>query len=755
MSPGERTRRPRAKPATAGSADGKKAPTTPAAPAADFAADVARLKRGEHHHPHEVLGPHSDGSATLVRGFHPDAVSMQVAWEDGEVAAIVLHPDGLFEARVPVPIAQLKGYRLRFVTPSQRWECEDPYRFLPTLGDLDLHLITEGSHRELWRRLGSRVIDHQGVPGTAFAVWAPNARGVHLVSDANYWDDRTHPMRSLGASGVWELFLPHAAAGTKYKYRVTRADGRKILKSDPLAQATETAPQTGSIVVQSTYAWKDAEWLARRAATKLHNGPMAIYEAHLGSWRRGEGNRQLSYREIAQQLAEYCADLGFTHVELMPVAEHPFGGSWGYQITNYYAPTSRFGTPDDFRWFVDHLHEHGIGVLIDWVPAHFPRDDWALARFDGTALYEHVDPRRGEHPDWGTLIFNYGRNEVRNFLVANARFWFEEFHIDGLRVDAVASMLYLDYSREAGAWLPNVHGGNENLEAIAFLREFNESVLRDYPGVITVAEESTAWGGVTHSTHSGGLGFTFKWNMGWMHDTLDYMSKDSVFRRYHHHQLTFGLWYAWSENFVLPLSHDEVVHMKHSLFGKMAGDRWQKFANLRALYAWMWAHPGKKLLFMGSEFAQEDEWQHDHSLDWHLADLPEHAGVQRLVRDLCHSYREIPSLWERDAAPEGFRWIDAGNVDQNVISFARYDDHSHPGVVCVANLSPVVQHEFRLGLPRAGAWKELVNTDAEIYGGSGQGNLGRVITEPAPWHGFQQSAVMTLPPLATIWLTPE
>ncbi len=721
-------------------------------PGVAFDADVERIRTGEHHSPHAILGPHPDGDDTLVRVYHPDALSVAVVTPQGTVPARRVHEGGLFEARVH--IRNLDHYRVHFTSHSQEWEADDPYRFLPTLGDLDLHLISEGRHRELWKRLGARVTEQQGVTGVAFAVWAPNARGVHVVSDANFWDDRTHPMRGLGASGVWELFIPNAKAGTKYKFRVTRADGRQTLKADPMARHQETAPATASIVADSHYAWNDAPWMTARIEGNPIEKPLSIYELHLGSWRRGDGNHALSYRDAARQIAEYCRDLGFTHVELMPVAEHPFAGSWGYQVTNYYAPTSRFGSPDDFRWFVDHLHQNGIGVIVDWVPAHFPRDDWALALFDGTALYEHVDPRRGAHPDWGTLIFNYGRNEVRNFLVANARYWVDEFHIDGMRVDAVASMLYLDYSRNAGEWVPNAYGGRENLEAIAFLREFNEVIHNDFPGVVTIAEESTSWPGVSRPTSSGCLGFTFKWNMGWMHDTLDYMSKDAVFRRYHHHQLTFGLWYAWSENFVLPLSHDEVVHLKGSLLNKVSGDEWQRFANLRALLGWMWAHPGKKLLFGGGEFGQVNEWSHDRSIDWHLLDDPRHGGLQNLVRDMGARYRETPALWERDASPDGFHWLDAGNVDQNVIAFARFDAHGHPGLVCIANFSPVVREDFRLGLPKPGVWREALNTDASGYAGSGVGNMGSVTTEPVSWHGCGDSALMTLPPLATVWLSP-
>ena len=719
----------------------------------DWTTEVRRLLSGTHSEPHSLLGPHPEGGVTVIRAFHPDATAAAVAHPGGVVEMEQVDPGGLFEARVPV--RDLFAYRLRFRTASTEWEAEDPYRFLPTLGEMDLYLIGEGTHRELWRRLGARVLEHQGVAGTGFAVWAPNARGINLVSDANYWDTRTWPMRSLGESGVWELFVPSIGAGTHYKYRVTRSTGQRVLKADPLARQSEAPPKTASIVTDTQYEWGDRAWLQRRAEWNPVTSPLAVYEMHLGSWRRGENGSYLNYREIAPLLVDHCTAMGFTHVELMPVMEHPFGGSWGYQVTGYYSPTARYGTPDDLRCFVDHLHQHGIGVILDWVPAHFPRDDWALARFDGTALYEHADPRRGEHPDWGTYVFNYGRNEVRNFLVANARYWAEEFHVDGLRVDAVASMLYLDYSRQPGQWVPNRFGGRENLEAIAFLREVNDTLPHDYPGIVTIAEESTAWPGVSRSTASGGLGFSFKWNMGWMHDTLDYFSQDPVFRRYHHQKLTFGLWYAWSENFILPLSHDEVVHMKGSLLQKMAGDRWQKFANLRALFAWMWAHPGKKMLFMGGELAQPDEWSHERQLAWELLQQPEHEGVRMLVRDLCKRYAQTPALFELDDRPEGFSWIDAGNADQNVISFMRYDSARQPGLVCVANLSPVVHTGFRVGLPVPGRWLEVINTDSPYYGGSGVGNMGAVQTEPIAWHTSGQSALLTLPPLGVVWLAPS
>jgi 1,4-alpha-glucan branching enzyme len=721
----------------------------------DLRRDVDRLLAGEHHQPHTVLGVHPVGGEVVVRVLHPHATDATVLWSGGETAMERVDERGLFEAHLPVE--QPPAYRLRLRSGVHRWEMDDPYRFLPTLGELDLHLFNEGRHMELWRRFGARVIEHQGVRGTAFAVWAPNARGVRVVSDASGWDDRLHPMRSLGGSGVWELFIPGVGEGTRYKYQVVRHDGRAVMHADPLAKRSERPPANASVVDESRHEWQDSEWMQRRAHTVYDGAPVSVYEVHLGSWRRraDEGDRPLTYREAAQELADYCCDTGFTHVELLPLAEHPFTGSWGYQVTGYYAPTARFGTPDDLREMIDVMHRRGLGVILDWVPAHFPKDEWALARFDGTALYEHADPKRGEHPDWGTLVFNFGRNEVRNFLVANARYWLEEFHVDGLRVDAVASMLYLDYSRKAGEWIPNPYGGRENLEAIALLREVNDMVQRDFPGAMMIAEESTAWPGVSRPASTGGLGFNFKWNMGWMHDTLEYMRNDPVFRRYHHHQLTFGLLYAWSERFVLPLSHDEVVHGKGSLINKMPGDLWQKRANLRALLAWMWAHPGKQLLFMGGEVGQFDEWSHDRSIDWKLLEYPEHQGIQRLVHDINAVYRDQPALYERDVSPDGFQWIDAGNADQNVISFIRYDGHGHPGVVCVANFSPLVHQGFRVGLPLQGRWREAINSDADVYGGGNVRNWEGVVAEPHSWHGQPFSAELALPPLAVLWLIPE
>jgi 1,4-alpha-glucan branching enzyme len=623
----------------------------------------------------------------------------------------------------------------------------------PRLGELDLYLVGTGRHEEIYAKLGAHV--QEG--GVAFAVWAPNAEAVSVIGDFNGWNAASHPLRSLGDSGIWEGFVEGAQPGQRYKYELRAKTGEVLQKADPYAFAAEHPPKTGSVIFESRYEWNDEEWLTRRRAGRPHAGPMSVYEVHLGSWRLNplEGNRPLTYLELADELAAYANDLGFTHVELMPVMEHPFSGSWGYQVTGYFAPTSRFGSPDDFRAFVDRLHGHGLGVILDWVPAHFPRDEFALARFDGTALYEHDDPRRGAHPDWGTLVFNLGRHEVRNFLLANALFWLREFHTDGIRVDAVASMLYLDYSRKEGEWVPNQFGGNEDLDAVALLKELNEVIHAREPGVVSAAEESTAWPGVSRPTYLGGLGFGFKWNMGWMHDTLDYFQRDPVYRSFHHHQLTFSLMYAFSENFILPLSHDEVVHGKGSLYSKMPGDRWQKLANLRALFAYMWAHPGKKLLFMGGEFAQEQEWSHDRSLDWHLLEHAEHAGVHQLVRELNRVYRDEPALWECDHDPTGFRWLEANDAAANVLAFARYSTDGSRVLVCVCNLAPVPRPDYRLGLPQAGRWREALNTDSTYYGGSDVGNLGGVESEAVPWHDQPFSAELTLPPLGVVWLVPE
>jgi 1,4-alpha-glucan branching enzyme len=709
--------------------------------------ELHRLVSGVHHDPHAVLGPHPHTGGVTVRTLRPWATEVTV------VVGTDRHPMrhesyGVWVA--VLPMAEVPDYRLEVAYDGPGRTVDDPYRFLPTLGEIDLHLIGEGRHEELWRVLGAHTRSYEGiagtVQGTSFAVWAPSAQGVRLTGDFNYWDGRAHPMRAMGSTGVWELFVPGLGDGTHYKFEVLGKDGVWRQKADPVAFRAEVPPATASVVFTSDYEWGDDAWLKQREQRDALRSPMSTYEVHLGSWRQG-----LSYRELAEQLVGHVKYLGFTHVELMPVAEHPFGGSWGYQVSSYFAPTSRFGNPDDFRYLVDTLHQAGIGVIVDWVPAHFPKDAWALANFDGTALYEHPDPRRGEQKDWGTLVFNFGRTEVRNFLVANALYWLEEFHIDGLRVDAVASMLYLDYSREEGEWVPNEFGGRENLEAVSFLQEVNATAYRRVPGIVTIAEESTDWPGVTRPTHLGGLGFGFKWNMGWMHDSLAYMANEPIYRQYHHHQMTFSLVYAYSENYVLPISHDEVVHGKGSLLRKMPGDRWQQLANVRAYLAFMWAHPGKQLIFMGSEFGQESEWAESRSLDWWLTDHPEHQGVQTLVHDLNRVYTESRSLWSRDSDPGGFSWIDANDAGNNVFSFFRTGDDGSV-LACVANFAAIPHEGYRIGLPMAGRWDEVLNTDAEAYTGSGIGNFGAVDAGGEGWHGQPASATLRVPPLGTVWL---
>ncbi|MGV9668549.1 1,4-alpha-glucan branching protein GlgB [Nocardia niigatensis] len=710
--------------------------------------DLLLLAAGTHPDPHTVLGAHPHPDGTVIRVLRPHAET--VAARIGDVDHPLAHREhGVFETVVPFP--ELWDYRLVTTYPGGRTVVDaDGYRFLPTLGDVDLHLLGEGRHERLWEVLGAHPKHYPTldgtVSGTAFAVWAPNARGVAVIGDFDGWSGNTAPMRKLGGSGVWELFLPGIEAGALYKYRVHGADGRTVDHADPMAYATETPPATASVVTASDFTWGDTEWLRARARTDPLRAPVSIYEVHLGSWRPG-----LGYREIGEQLAEYVLAQGFTHVELLPVAEHPFGGSWGYQVTSYYAPTARFGSPDDFRFLVNHLHRKGIGVILDWVPAHFPRDEWALARFDGTALYEHADPRRGEQLDWGTYVFNFGRHEVRNFLVANALYWIEEFHIDGLRVDAVASMLYLDYSRPD--WEPNIHGGRENLEAVAFLQEMNATVHKHHPGVLTVAEESTTWPGVTRATEVGGLGFTMKWNMGWMHDTLGYLAHDPVYRTWHHNEITFSLTYAWSENYLLPISHDEVVHGKGTLWTRMPGDDFTRASGVRALLAYMWAHPGKQLLFMGQDFGQFREWDHDRGLDWHELENPLHQGIQRLVGDLNRLYTANPALWSQDTSPGGYSWIDADDRDNNVLSFLRYGADGSM-LVCVYNFSGRLLDGYRIGLPgpEPDSWTEVLNTDALAYGGSGAGNAGPIAQEAVPWHGRPVSAILRLPPHSAVWL---
>ena len=711
---------------------------------------IDRLVAGDFADPHSVLGPHPHDGGVTVRVLRPLAERVAVVVGDLEFPLEHEH-NGVFVAVLPYP--EVPDYRLRVTYAGATLDTDDPYRFLPTLGEIDLHLVGEGRHEQLWQVLGSHVREYETlmgpVSGTSFAVWAPSAKGVRVVGDFNYWDGTASPLRSLGSSGVWELFVPGVGDGTRYKFEILGRDGAWRQKADPMAFATEVPPSTASMVYTSGHVWGDAEWMAQRAARQPVTSPMSIYEVHLGSWRHG-----LSYRAMADELVGYVADLGFTHVEFLPVAEHPFGGSWGYQVTSYFAPTARFGSPDDLRYLIDRFHQAGIGVIVDWVPAHFPKDEWALARFDGTPLYEHPDPRRGEQPDWGTFVFDFGRTEVRNFLVANAIYWLEEFHVDGLRVDAVASMLYLDYSRSHGEWTPNVHGGRENLEAISFLQEMNATVYKRVPGITTIAEESTAWPGVTRPTHVGGLGFGFKWNMGWMHDSLGYMSREPIYRQYHHHQMTFAMMYAYTENYVLPLSHDEVVHGKGSLLRKMPGDRWQQLANLRAYLAFMWAHPGKQLLFMGGELGQEAEWSEGHSLDWWLLDHSDHRGVQAVVRDMNRAYRGLAAFWSQDIDPAGFSWVDANDSGGNVYSFLRFGSDGS-AVVCVGNFAAVPHGGYRVGLPAAGRWTEILNTDAHAYGGSGVGNFGGVDAEPIPWHGRPASAALRLPPLGTLWLRYE
>ena len=710
------------------------------------------LVRGSHADPFALLGPHQVQGERRVRVFEPGAETVTLTDQHGKSLSAMrrVHAGGLFEAVLP---PRLRHYRYAVQRAGTEAVLrEDPYRFPSLLGDLDLHLLREGAHQHIHEKLGAHCIRLEGVAGTVFSVWAPNASRVSVIGDFNDWDGRRHIMRLHPGNGLWEIFLPGVGPGAHYKFEMLDARGRLLpFKSDPLGQYFEPPPGNASIVYQSRHRWRDERWTSACSAEPHLNQPVSIYEVHLGSWRRqADTNQVLDYRQIARQLVTYVTDMGFTHVEFLPVSEHPFDGSWGYQPIGLYAPTQRFGTPDDFRYLVDRLHQAGIGVILDWVPAHFPRDEHGLRRFDGSYLYEHEDPRRGEHADWGTLIFNLGRREVFNYLLGNALYWIESFHIDALRVDAVASMLYLDYSRKKGEWLPNEHGGNENLEAMAFLRELNRQIhLRR---ANSFAEESTAWPGVSRPVESGGLGFTYKWNMGWMNDTLSYMSEEPVHRKYHHDKMTFGLIYAFTENFVLPLSHDEVVHGKGSLLGKMPGDKWQKFANLRAYFGFMFAHPGKKLLFMGGEFAQQREWSHDRSLDWHLLERTEHRGMQRLVQALNGVYRKTAALYEQDFGPEGFEWIDAGDRDSSIFSWVRWSTGGDP-LLCICNFTPVVRHEYRIGVPRDGKWKLHMNTDAVAYGGSGAMVPEQLQSSRLAANGHRDSIELTLPPLSTVYLT--
>ncbi|WP_432547454.1 1,4-alpha-glucan branching protein GlgB [Kineococcus sp. SYSU DK004] len=720
-------------------------------PAPVDADDLARVAAGAHWSPHSVLGAHPHDGAVTWRVLRPFASTVTVVTQDGSRVGLVHEYDGVWVGVLPG--AEVGDYRVETSYPGgEPVTADDPYRFLPTLGEVDLHLVGEGRHEQLWDVLGAHVKRWPGaigpVEGTAFAVWAPNARAVRVVGDHNHWNGREHAMRSLGSSGVWELFVPGVGAGSRYKFEILGADGHWRQKADPMAQATEVPPATASVVADSSYTWGDAEWLERRAATDPHAGPISVYEVHLGSWRQG-----LGYRELADELVEYVTDAGFTHVEFLPVMEHPFGGSWGYQVTSYFAPTSRWGSPDELRHLIDRLHQAGIGVIIDWVPGHFPKDEFALARFDGAPLYEHPDPRRGEQMDWGTYVFDFGRSEVRNFLVASGLYWLEEFHADGLRVDAVASMLYLDYSRAEGQWLPNQFGGRENLEAISFLQEANATAYKRTPGIMMIAEESTAFPGVTAPTSGGGLGFGLKWNMGWMHDSLAYVSEDPVHRQYHHGELTFSLVYAFSEKFCLPISHDEVVHGKGSLLRKMPGDRWQQLANVRAYLAYMWSHPGKQLLFMGAELGQEAEWSEARSLDWWLLDTPWHKGLHDLVRELNATYKARPELWSQDFTSDGFSWIDGGDSERNLISYVRWSADGKP-LVAVCNFAGSPYEDFRVGLPHGGTWRELLNTDAERFAGSGVVNTGPLVAEEREWNGREHSLALRVPPLGVTWLVP-
>src|SRR5512134_304730 len=728
--------------------------------------DIELLAAARHWDPFSVLGPHlidlNRKKAVAIRAMLPLAVRAYVlTFEEGKKRRTEmerLHTDGVFEAVFPHTRQQFP-YRIEIIdNEGHRWQQDDPYAFGCILTDFDIHLLSEGTHLDQYKRLGSHLARIGDTSGVSFAVWAPNAERVSVIGNFNHWDGRSHPMRNRGDSGIWEIFVPGLAEEEVYKYEIRARTGELLVKSDPFAFRFEPPPRTGSIVCDiDRYAWGDAEWIAARASRNPLESPLAVYEVHLGSWKRRpeEGNRYLTYGELADELIPYVRDLGYTHVELLPVSEHPFDGSWGYQSLGYFAPTSRFGSPADFMAFVDRCHREGIGVILDWVPAHFPKDAHGLARFDGTHLYEHSDPRLGEHRDWGTLIFNYGRREVANFLLSNALFWLDRYHIDGLRVDAVASMIYLDYSRKPGEWIPNAYGGNENLDAIAFLKHMNELVHARYPGAVTVAEESTAWPAVSRPTWLGGLGFTLKWNMGWMHDMLLFIEKDPIHRKYHFGTLTFALLYAFHENFVLPFSHDEVVHLKRSMLDKMPGDLWAKFANLRLLYAYMYGHPGKKLLFMGGEFGQWEEWNHDRSLQWDLLQWDTHQGIAGFVRELNRVYRETPSLYESDFRPEGFEWIDFRDVDNSVVSFLRRGKDPEDATVCAFNFTPVGRAAYRLGVPFPGRFPGALNSEPAAVGGGGKGNFGAVEAEDRPWMGRPYSVSLTLPPLGAIFLRPE
>ncbi|MCC5847212.1 MAG: 1,4-alpha-glucan branching protein GlgB [Verrucomicrobia bacterium] len=723
--------------------------------------DIQRLVDAVHYNPYGVLGPQSmegpEGKGGVIRAFFPHAKSVNVVDGDRTVAMEMVHPHGIYEAKMD---ALPESYAFDVEDREHgKTTCLDPYAHRVSIPDTDLYLFGEGTHYRTYDNMGAHVVEVNGVSGVRFAVWAPNAERVSIIGDFNRWDGRTHPMQSLGASGIWALFIPGMGLGDLYKFEIKGQNGFLSHKSDPYAFSAELRPRTASRVWDiHAYEWQDAEWMdQRRKHPDFLNRPVSVYECHLGSWKRvaDEEGRFMTYRELAADLLPYVKEMGFTHIELMPVTEHPFDGSWGYQTLGYYAVTSRFGTPDDFKYFVDCCHREGIGVVLDWVPAHFPKDPHGLGFFDGSHLYEHADPRKGEHMDWGTLIFNYDRNEVRTFLLSSAMFWADVYHLDGIRVDAVASMLYLDYSREGGEWLPNEFGGRENLGAVSFLKQFNEVIHREFPGFLTFAEESTAWPMVSRPTYLGGLGFGLKWNMGWMNDTLEYIEKEPIHRKYHHGEITFSLIYAFNENFILPFSHDEVVHGKKSMLDKMPGDFWQKFANLRLLYSYMWTHPGKKLLFMGCEFGQWKEWDSADQLEWHLTQYEPHLKIRNLVRDLNHLHQNMSALHELDFSGEGFEWIDLHDSEQSILCYLRKGKDPKDVVVVGLNFTPQVRENYRMGVPRPGFYREILNSDSEIYGGSNRGNAGGVHSDPTPWMGRPHSICLTLPPLGAVLLKPE
>jgi 1,4-alpha-glucan branching enzyme len=714
---------------------------------------LKRIVDATHHDPFEVLGRHTHDGHALVRVFLPRAQQARIVGPNAKLERIP--GTDLFEwfgqeSEIP------EHYQIAWTDEFGRGDSRfDPYCFEPQIEDFDLYLFSQGKHWHAYRFLGAHAHEVNGIEGILFAVWAPSAQRVSVIGDFNAWDGRMHPMRSRGGSGVWELFIPGVDSGSFYRFEIRSPNGEVLVKNDPYGNLFQKRPENSGIVAPaSAHQWNDGKWMQQRAKLNWQHAPMSVYEVHLGSWQRTPEGDFLNYRELAHRLGDYASEMGFTHIELLPITEHPFDGSWGYQTTGYFAPTSRFGSPDDFRYFVDHMHQLGIGIILDWVPAHFPKDEHALSRFDGTALYEHEDPRRGEHRDWGTLIFNYGRAEVRNFLLSSAIFWLEEFHLDGLRVDAVASMLYLDYSREPGDWIPNEHGGRENLEAVDFLKHLNSVSHEQFPGTVVIAEESTAWPQVSRPTWLGGLGFSMKWNMGWMHDTLSYFEKDPVYRHYHHDLLTFGLLYSFSENFVLPFSHDEVVHGKGSLLDKMSGDAWQRFASLRLLYCYMFAYPGKKLLFMGNEFAQGREWNEDAQLDWYLLETTEHQGIKSLVGELNHLLKNTPALHHQDFGESGFEWIDCHDASQSILSFQR-KAHDGSFVVVILNFTPMVRHNYRIGLPQPGKYREILNSDSEFYGGGNVGNQGEIETQEVEWMNLPHSVELTLPPLGALILQKE